>query len=76
MRREYEAAEQAVRLALRLNPTDAESISEAALVLAIRGKLDEALELTERAREISPLPPVCLDTVRYDVLHMGNPPHG
>jgi len=70
MAEEYDAAEQAVRLALRLNPTDSESISDAAFVLRMRGKLDDALKLMDLAFEINPLPPTLFLTVRYDILHL------
>jgi TolB-like protein/Flp pilus assembly protein TadD len=48
-------AEAEYRLALQLNPNDAEALSEFALWLLCRGRVDEAVASIERARALDPI---------------------
>jgi DNA-binding winged helix-turn-helix (wHTH) protein/tetratricopeptide (TPR) repeat protein len=66
----YEASERTMRLALRLNPLDSETLVDMAVVALTRGRFEEALEWVERATEVNPLPPPWFETPRYDALHM------
>jgi tetratricopeptide (TPR) repeat protein len=55
--REHEAAEQHLRIALKLNPHDAECIEQMGYVLTMRGRPVEALAWLDRAIRVNPLHP-------------------
>jgi adenylate cyclase len=51
----FDGAEREYRRAIELNPNDAEAIAYLALLLAIRGRRDEAVVFTERAAALDPV---------------------
>jgi len=56
-RRDYDTAEYHYRLALDLNPNDADRRMGMGNLLALRGRPEEALTLMEAALRLNPLPP-------------------
>ncbi len=57
LRREYDMADQLVRQALLLNPSDADNLMQKGRVLAMRGRSEEALECLDAAVRLNPLHP-------------------
>lgn len=69
-RREYPAAEHHLRLAIELNPYDAESLEQMGYLLTLRGKPLEALTWMDRAVQINPIHPPWYEHDRSFALYM------
>jgi tetratricopeptide (TPR) repeat protein len=57
LRREYDMADQHIRQAFDLNPNDADAMMHKGQLLALRGRLEEALDCLEAAVRLNPLHP-------------------
>ncbi|CCV15042.1 adenylate/guanylate cyclase domain-containing protein [Mesorhizobium sp. STM 4661] len=57
-RRDYDAAEYHYRRALELNPNDADRLMGLGYLLALRGKLEEALGWMQEAMRLNPFQPI------------------
>lgn len=69
---EFEQAERAAHRAVELNPCDADSLFNVAIVLKNRGRFQESLGWFERAKDINPLWPTYYDNEHSLALfHLG-----
>jgi len=62
LRREYDMAEQHIRQAFDLNPNDADAMMHRGVLLALRGRPEEALDYSEAAIRLNPLHPPWYNT--------------